>query len=318
MTWLIVDGHEDIAMAILSEEERDWGKPAPPGRALSLPDARRGGLGLVLATIFAPEGYWQGERPAESGRRQIEFYDELLERHEEHVFRVESRGDLDLCQPGGPIGVIHLMEGADPITRPSALTWWVDRGVRVVGIAWNTANMYCGGATEARGLTDAGRRLLAAMHEEGVICDVSHLSRTALEDVLETAEGRVVASHSNAHARYPHRRNLRDEHIRAIAARDGVVGVVLYGPFLRDGRASIGDVADHIDHMVQLVGPAHVALGTDLDGGFTTDDAPTGIETVADLPRIGEALVRRGYADRDVAAILGGNWLRVLREALPA
>jgi membrane dipeptidase len=316
--WLIVDGHQDIAMALMEAGDgRDFSVPAPPGQALSLPDAKRGGLGLILGTVFAPNGYWEGRKAHDAGRDQVDLYDRLLRENANDLFRVESRGDLALCRAGGPIGIVHLMEGADPIRSPRELSRWVDRGVRVVGIAWNTRNRYCGGVKEGTGLTADGRALLAEMRRLSVIPDVSHLVPAAFDDVLGFDDGLVVASHSNAYAVRPHPRNLTDAQIRRIAERDGLVGVVLFNPFLGENGADMGTILAHIDHIVSLVGPEHVGIGSDLDGGFTTADAPHGIRTVADLRAIGEALGQRGYGDADVARILGGNWLRVLRQALP-
>jgi membrane dipeptidase len=314
--WLIVDGHEDIATEIL-ETGRDFGLPAPPGHALSLPDLRRGGLGVVLATIFSPDGYWKGETATENAERQMALYETLLETHKEHLFRLESRGDLSLCRAGGPIGVVHLMEGADPIRHPQEVARWVERGVRFIGIAWNTPNRYSGGTRDDTGLTDAGRRLLDEMIRLDVVPDLSHLNARAFDDVLSHHAGEVVASHSNAHALRAHRRNLTDDQIRRIAQRGGVVGIVMYGPFLSEGEVSLDTVVAHIDHMVELTGPDTVALGSDLDGGFRTDKAPKGIDSVADLARIGDSLRARGYGDDTITKILGGNWMRVLKKALP-
>ena len=317
MGWLIVDGHEDIATEFL-ESGWDCSTPAPEGHALSLPDLKRGGLGIVIATIFAPDGYWKGEGAAEAAERQMALYEELLAKHEEDLFRLESRGDLGLCRSGGPIGVIHLMEGADPIRRPEELARWAERGVRIVGLAWNTPNRYSGGTKDEEGLTDAGRRLLQEMGRLRVIPDLSHLNAKAFADVLEHHDAEVVASHSNAHAVRPHRRNLTDDQIRQVAKRGGLVGVVLYNPFLGEGEVTLDTVVRHVDHMVSVIGgPDHVGLGSDLDGGFRTEKAPTGIRTVADLALIGERLRDRGYTDEAVAKILGGNWIRVLRHALP-
>jgi membrane dipeptidase len=316
MGWLIVDGHEDIATEFL-ETGRDFAHPAPEGHALSLPDLKRGGLGIVIATIFAPDGYWKGETATDAAERQMSLYDELLSRHEEDLFRLESRGDLSLCRAGGPIGVVHLMEGADPIRRTEELQRWVERGVRIVGLAWNTPNRYSGGTKDEDGLSESGKRLLAEMGRSRVIPDLSHLNARAFADVLEHHDGVVVASHSNAHALRPHRRNLTDDQIRQVGKRDGLVGVVLYNPFLGEGEVTLDTVVRHVDHMVSLVGPDHVGIGSDLDGGFRTEKAPAGIRTVADLSLIGERLRARGYADDDVAKILGSNWIRVLRHALP-
>lgn len=317
MAWLIVDGHQDIAMALLAEPGRDFSAPAPPGRALSLDDARRGGIGVILATIFAPLGQTNGKTPTEVAEAQLAWYDDLLLTRQEHVFRLESRGDISLCAAGGPIGIVHLMEGADPIRSLRELPRWVERGVRLIAPAWNTPNRWCGGIEDGAGLTADGFSLLDEMVRLRVVPDMSHLNPKAFDDVMERHPGLVVASHSNAHAIHAHRRNLTDAQIRAIAERHGLVGIVLYGPFLGAGRVALDTVVRHIDHMVALVGPAHVGIGSDLDGGFSTDDAPVGISSVADLPRIGEALLARGYDDAAVAAILGRSWLRVLEQSLP-
>ena len=134
MSSMIVDGHQDIAMAMLEDAGWDFAAPASPQHALSLSDAKRGGLGLILGTIFAPQGYWSQGTPYELARRQLDCYDELLKRHAADLFRVESRGDLKLCQPGGPIGIVHLMEGADPIRSPRDLRRWARRG----GVDWTS------------------------------------------------------------------------------------------------------------------------------------------------------------------------------------
>lgn len=317
MAWLIVDGHEDIATEFM-ETGRDFAAPAPEGHALSLPDAKRGGVGAILATIFAPEGYWKNESATDAAERQMAFYERLLAEHAEDLFRLESRGDLSLCRAGGPIGVAHLMEGADPVRRPEELARWVERGVRFVALAWNTPNRWSGGTRDDGGLTEAGRRLLDEMRRLHVVPDLSHLNSRAFSDVLAHHDGEVVASHSNAHALHPHRRNLTDDQIREIGRRAGLVGVVLYNPFLGEGEITFDTVVAHIDHIAALVGADHVGLGSDLDGGFRTDRAPVGLRTVADLARIGERLRDRGWTDESVAKVLGGNWMRVLRRVLPA
>jgi membrane dipeptidase len=318
MNAIIVDGHEDIAMALLEDEGWDFGAPASGGHGLSLADAKRGGVGLILGTIFATDGYWHGEAAATMAERQMGLYDDLLKRHQEDLFRVESRGDLALCQVGGPVGIVHLMEGADPIRSPRELKRWADRGVRIVGPAWNTGNRYCGGWDDDHGLTRDGRTLIGEMRRRKVIPDVSHLKPEAFDDVLAFDNDIVVASHSNAYAMQPHRRNLTDAQIRAIAKRDGLVGIVLYNDFLGNGNVTVDTILAHIQHIVELVGADHVGIGSDLDGGFTIDKTPDGIDSVADLRRIGDGLRGRGFSDDAVNRILGGNWIRVLRRALPA
>jgi membrane dipeptidase len=317
MDWIIVDGHEDIAMALLEDREWDFSAPASGGHGLSLADAKRGGVGLILATIFATDGYWKEGTVNSVAEEQVRLYDQLLEEHDEVLFRIESRGDLRLCQAGGPIGILHLMEGADPIRSPRDLQRWAERGVRIVGLTWNTGNRYCGAWEDRRGLTAAGRQLVAEMRRLRVIPDVSHMKPEAFDDLMALDDGIVVASHSNAAALHAHRRNLTNDQIKEIARRDGLVGIVLYNDFLGEGDVTIRTVLAHIQHMVELVGADHVGIGSDLDGGFTTAETPEGIDSVADLRRIGEGLSDRGYSAEAVRKILGENWLRVLRRALP-
>jgi membrane dipeptidase len=317
MGFAIVDGHEDIATELL-ETGRDFASPAPPGHALSLPDLKRGDVAAVFATIFSPDGYWKGETGHENAERQLALYDRLLATFPEDLFRLESKGDVSLCRAGGPIGIVHLMEGADPVRHPTELARWVDRGVRFVGIAWNTPNRWAGGTRDDTGLTAEGFTLLAEMRRQKVVPDLSHLNLRACDDVLAGHDGLVIASHSNVHALRGHRRNLSDAQIREIGARGGVVGIVLYAPFIGEGEVTLDSVRRHIDHVAGLVGPDHVALGSDLDGGFRTDKAPRGIGSVADLPRIGEHLLGAGWPERDVAGVMGGNWMRILRQALPS
>ena len=137
-----------------------------------------------------------------------------------------------------------------------------------------------------------------------------------MDEVFELHAGLLVASHSNARALREHPRNLDDTCAREVARRGGVIGVVLYGPFLKEAAPTLHDVIRHIEHLAEVAGPAHVGLGTDLDGGFSTDEVPPEIRTQADLPRIGEALLERGWAAEDVAGVMGENWLRVVGELL--
>jgi len=160
----------------------------------------------------------------------------------------------------------------------------------------------------------------------GLILDVSHLAEKAFFEAVDHFGGRIVATHANPRARVPGPRQLSDEMVRHLAERDGVIGIVPYNSFLRPGwskgdpkdAVTVADVAAAADHVCQVVGDAkHVGLGSDFDGGFGAESTPAEIDTVADLARIGPALAELGYGEEDIAAVLGGNWLRVLRAALP-
>jgi len=352
---LIVDAHEDIAWAGLAlgrdylrsareTRRREEGTEAARRNGqcmLGLPEWLEGRVALICGSVYLtpsvagitgwdPQSYTNAEEAFQHANEQLDYYERLAERSEQ-VRLVGSRADLEsvLASWEGDtpqVGIIPALEGADPIRRPEDVEHWHRRGVRLVALAWAAGSRYAGGNRAPAPLTDAGRALLDVLAESGMILDVSHLAEEAFWEVVDRYEGPIVATHSNPRALVPGPRQLSDQMIRALAARDGVIGVVPYNRFLvpewspADGKeaATLQDVAAAIDHICQVVGDAaHVGLGSDFDGGFGAEAAPLGIDTVADLPKIADALAERGFAESDVVAAMAENWLRVLRAALP-
>jgi membrane dipeptidase len=161
------------------------------------------------------------------------------------------------------------------------------------------------------------------MADLGMILDVSHMAEESFFEAVGRFEGQVVATHANPRTLVPGPRQLSDEMIRRLARRDGVMGIVPANSFLRPdwktNSATLNDVIAAVDHVCQVVGDAdHVGLGSDFDGGFGAGHTPAALDTVADLKRIGPALGEAGYDEPHVEAVLGGNWLRVLRRTLPS
>lgn len=330
--------------------EQENGSIAPKVNGLAtlgLPDYLRGRVGVVAATLFtAPVKYKFGEwdticyeTPAEAydlAQRQLDYYKELAS-NEERFELVYTRGELDavletweddtLDDDPRRVGIILSMEGADPILEPAQIEAWYGWGVRAVGPAW-TATRYAKGTHEPGPLTDLGCELLDAMAALNMVLDLSHLAEQAFLQAVERYEGdALLASHSNARRFCPSDRGLSDRMIRLLAQRDGVVGIVPFNAFLKPGwtlwrdrkeDVTMDDLAAAIDHICQLTGSArHVGLGSDFDGGFGAQHIPMGLDTVADLWKIGDALRERGYGEDDVAAVLGGNFTRIYRTALP-
>lgn len=224
-----------------------------------------------------------------------------------------------------PVGVVLAMEGADPIVSPDRVGEWWDRGARIVGLAHYGQSSYASGTGCEGGLTELGPPLLEAMEEAGMILDLTHLSDEAFEEAAEAFSGPVLASHCNCRALVPGDRQLTDDQIRAIVDRDGVVGVAMDTWMLQPGwekgiynevTATLSTVVDHVDHVCEIAGDArHVAIGSDLDGGYGLEQSPRDLDTIADLQRLPELLRSRGYDDADVRHILRGNWLRLLESA---
>lgn len=349
----IVDAHEDIswnALALGRDVRRsaretrrlEQGSDIPRRSGLcmvGLPEWLDGGVAVVFGTIFVaparrghpePCSYTTAEEAHTSALAQLDFYRRLAD-DVEQVALIGARADLDavLASWEGErpqVGIVLLMEGADPMREPAEAEFWYERGVRLVGLSWRAGSRYAGGDAAPGRLTDEGCELLEVMADLGLILDVSHLAEESFFEAVERFGGRVVASHANPRARVPGPRHLSDEMIRRLAERDGVVGIVLYNRFLKPGWSpgdpkdvvTVADVAAAVDHVCQVVGDAaHVGLGSDFDGGFGAASTPAEIDTVADLARVGPALGELGYGEDDVYAILGGNWLRLLQETLP-
>ena len=347
----------------IRDSERDSYQEAENGRCtVGFPDMMRGRVAIGFGTIFCEPAnarlgrgrgmsYTTPKEAHAQGVRQLDWYRRLAER-EPRVHLISSRNDLHevlgswQAAPMGPtppitrhmgsgsgghsdghrqIGLVLLMEGADPILEPKELEFWVEHGVRVVGLAWNQTR-YCGGTNAPGGLTKIGCELLEEMARHGVMLDVSHMAHQALMQALEVFEGRhVIASHSNPFRITPTDRHLPDEAIDLIAQRGGVMGVVLYNRFLKHdwGKSSkkadvtLEHVVRCIDYVCQRTGSAdHIGIGSDFDGGFGLESIPAELDGSRDLHKIGDHLILHGYSPSDAAKIMGGNWLRVLEAAL--
>lgn len=312
--------------------------PHPPA-AVTLDSMREAGVAGCLATVFIephPSPFAGGatdEHPfiegvsyragdAESahtaGAAQLSTYAQLASRG---LIRLNtSQGRLQR-QTGGAgrapwVGV--LIEGADPIRSPSELTWWAQRGVVAVALAWWTASRYAGGNGTDEGLTPMGRELIAEIDRLGLVHDLSHLSQRSCDELLSLTDRPVIASHSNCRALLDGKtqRHLADPAIREVARRGGVIGVVLHSAFIdsacdKEGRASVARLCDHIDRIADLHGHARaVGLGSDIDGGFSADRLPSGINSHGDLRLITDELSRRNHKDADIEAFAYGNWAR--------
>ena len=351
LAWNALTFERDYTLAVVETRSRESGKEAPRHNGHTLlgwPEWIRGRVALVFATLFAApsrkrEGAWDTqcysniEEAHQLYQASLDYYLRLEGKHPDKFRRICTQTDLEqhlgewegeqLDEP--KVGLVTLMEGADGVRDPMELPEWFDAGVRILGPAWS-GTRYAGGTGEPGPLTDDGRALLEVMADLGMILDVSHMAEEGVLEAVDRYGGALIASHSNPLARLPHsakpERHLSDRSIARIAERDGVIGVVLANYFLKDGwttsegrqSVTLDEVAAHIDHICQVVGDVeHVGLGSDFDGGFGLDKVPIGLDSVADLRLIGDTLSARGYRPQEIEAVLGGNWLRVLRRALP-
>lgn len=330
------DLHQTVAQIRQSEAGMD-GK-ARGNNTVAFPDMRRGSIGIVLATVLArfnPRGrssidFRTQEIACATAQGQLAYY-RLLERRGvckmlldwgslQKSFLQWEHGSED-----APFGFILSMEGADPILSPEhAADWYLD-GLRVVGLAHYGPSAYAHGTGCQGGLTPKGKELLRVMDNLNMILDLTHLADESFWEAIEQFHGTVLASHNDCRAITPGDRQFDDDQIRAIIERDGVIGAPFDAWMMAPGwtgdgtnssKVTLDSALNHIDHICQLAGNTrHVAIGSDLDGGFGTEQSPEDLDTIADLQGLNPLLQKRGYAEADVKAIFHGNWLRLFERA---
>lgn len=233
--------------------------------------------------------------------------------------RILSAGDMaDACRPGA-FGFLLFLEGASPLRgNMKNLDLFHRLGIRGITLTHNHDNEAargCFAEGEGRGLTPFGKELVREMDRRGITIDLAHSNESTFWDTMALARRPVIDSHTGLRAFWDHPRNLRDDQLDAIARTGGVVCIDFIPDHLAGPRAEpkkrvgIDQVVRVISHAVERVGINHVGLGADWDGFEETIE---GLEDCAQLPRLTEALLTAGFAEGDVAKILGGNLLRAL------
>jgi len=312
--FFIVDAHEDIAFH-LNYFKRDFVNPSTPCM-ITLPRLKVGNVRLVFNTIFVPPKQ-KPEKTVQSALEQLNKYEEIYNEFPDDVYPVKTAEDLSKFGEGSKIGFLTLMEGADPIDQVDKLDEFYERGVRVIGLAWNDKNQYASGNDSEDGLSEEGVRLIHRMNDLGITLDLSHLNEKSFREAVELTNLIPIATHSNARTITDNPRNLRDDQLKAISERGGVIGIVLYNYFLKigDKTPTLEEVFAHADYIINLCGEDHLGIGSDMDGA-RIEDFPEGLKTIADLPKIAEYFCDKGYSEERVEKIMSGNFLRVLNKNL--
>lgn len=315
---------------------------------VALPDMRAGQVGLCVATLIgrsvepgsadsqpdlpvpnwhSPEIAWavtQGQlawyRAMEAQGQMVQITDTAsLDRH---VALWQNDPPAD-----APIGYILSLEGADSIWHPSRLELAYEQGLRAIGPVHYGVNTYGHGTGTDGGIGSAGRELLQEMQRLNIILDATHLCDQSFWEAMEVFSGPVWASHSNCRALVPNERQFADDQLKVLLERGAVIGAALDAWMMVPGwvrgkstpqetGVSLRQMVDHIDHVCQLAGNSEqAAIGTDLDGGFGTEQCPIDLDTIADLQKLPSLLHQRGYSAADIENIMFRNWVRFLHRA---
>jgi len=353
-----IDAHLDLSMNAM-EWNRDLRKPVheirkreagmtdKPDRAkgtVSLPDLRKGNIGLVVATQIARyvaagnhlPGWHSPEQAWAQTQGQLQWYNTMEEAGE----MVQIKNSIDLVKhlsiwqneaiPNDtkPIGYILSLEGADSLISLDHLHRAHANGLRALGPAHYGPGRYANGTDATGRLNDMGKALLKEMEQLNIILDATHLCDDAFWDAMELFNGAIWASHNNCRALVDHNRQFSDEMLKALIEKKAVIGGALDAWMMVPGwqrgisvpkqmNCNLEKMIDHMDHICQIAGNTlHVGIGTDLDGAFGKEQCPYDLETIADLQNIPPLLTKRGYSVSDCENIMHKNWLRILKEAL--
>ena len=313
---LTLDSHCDTPMFFAQDihfDQRD------PRILVDMHKMTEGGLDASVMVAYLP----QGELTDVAHEATFKKADQILTQIDTMVGNVQgltlasTPDDLYRAKREGLKAVMKGIENGYAIGRDLAnLRHFAQRGIVYMTLCHNGNNAICGSARPREGepltgITDFGAEVVCDMNRLGVMVDLSHASEPSFFDALQLSSQPIVCSHSSARALCDHPRNLTDDQLRALAAKDGVAQVTFYDGFLRKGgNASVIDAVAHLNHMVRIMGVEHVGIGTDFDG----DGGVPGLASAAELINFTRRLLRERYSEADIELIWGGNFLRLMEQ----
>ncbi len=350
----ILDAHLDLSMnamewnrnlrlpvdQINAREKHLTDKPDRGKAVVSLPELRKGNIGLVVATQIAryvapgnklpgwhsPEQAWAQTQGQLAWYRTMEAAGEMIQIKDREGLETHLRLWMDDSENSSkPIGYILSLEGADSLVDISYLEKAYNEGLRAVGPAHYGPGRYAQGTDATGQMGREGRELLKEMERLNIILDATHLCDDSFWEALENFNGHVWASHNNCRALVDHNRQYSDDQIKALIERGAVIGGAMDAWMMVPGwvrgksdphsmGCNLESLIDHMDHICQLAGNSlHVGIGSDLDGAFGKEQCPYDVESIADISKLEGLLRARGYAEADITNIMHANWIRFLK-----
>jgi membrane dipeptidase len=334
----LIDGHNDYPWALRGlDPGRDFNsaeisKPVPK-LMTDIPRLRQGGVGGQFWSVYVPSTM-QGKEAVRATLEQIDIVHRMTRRWPEAFEMAYTAADVERAFKAGRIGSLIGMEGGHSIDSSLAtLRMLFALGARYMtlthsaNVPWADASP---GPATLGGLSKFGEEVVREMNRLGMLVDLSHVSPDTMEDALRVSEAPVIFSHSSAKAICNVHRNVPDNVLELVKKNGGVVMVTFVPGFISQAvadydakpaaergnapspKATLSQVADHIDHIRKVAGIDHIGLGGDFDG---ISSVIVGLEDVSTYPALSAELLKRGYSDDDVKKILGLNVLRVMRQA---
>jgi membrane dipeptidase len=342
-----IEWNRDLRQPVAAIRKREEGMTDKPDRGnntVALPELRKGKIGVVVATQIARyvapgselPGYHSPEIAWGITQAQLAWY-KAMEDAGEMVQLTNGKAvaehaalwtNKNVSDDKKPVGYVLSLEGADSLVTIDYLQKAYRYGLRACGPAHYGPGRYAPGTGMSGGLTAMGRQLVKEMDKLRMVLDVTHLTDEGFAEALSIFKGPVWASHHNCRSLVDYQRQLTDEQIKILIERGAVIGGVLDTWMLvrdwkrgvdtpRQRDAGLSKLIDHYDHICQLAGNCdHIAIGSDLDGAYGTEQSPYDIDTIADLQKLQDLLAARGYRKEDIIKIFHGNWLNFMKANL--
>ncbi|MBO0711512.1 MAG: dipeptidase [Acetobacteraceae bacterium] len=318
---LALDSHIDIPWP----EGPDFSEETT--RKVDLPKLRRGGIAAAFFAAFVPQRGRTPDNDAETYQRAIAMLRAIRAMGERPGARLATTvSEIEAAWRDGVVAIVPAVEnGFATGIDLSRLAEFRALGARYVTLTHNGHNALADSAlprkdledreAEHGGLSPLGREAIAELNRLGMLADVSHASKTAMLQAAALSATPIVATHSCIRALCDHPRNLDDEQLDLLRDVGGVVQITAVSAFLKAGAkpeaVTVADFVDHIDYAVRRIGLPHVGISSDFDGGGFF----SGWNDASESPNLTAELARRGYGADEIAALWGGNFLRVLRAA---
>ncbi len=318
MSYRLIDGHCDTVR--LFEHKKniyDFRRKNGIGH-LDLPRLKEAGVMMQIFALYIEEEY----KPVGSLKRSLALLD-LLRRNfdccRNSIKVINNQADLAALEGENRVGALISIEGGEALEGEAAtLRMLFQLGIRGLGLTWNQENQLAtgvGNGVGGKGLTGLGRKVVREMNRLGMIVDLAHINERGFYDAITLSSNPVIVSHANARSLCDHPRNLSDEQLKELAAVGGMIGLSYCPDFVDEKKATVDRLLDHFVHVAEVAGVDHLGLGSDFDG---IEKVIPGLEEVTNVPALVEKLGGRGFSPDEIEKITAYNFLRVLKQILPA
>ncbi|MCX7624944.1 MAG: dipeptidase [Candidatus Sumerlaeaceae bacterium] len=300
-----------------------------PSNQVDIAKWKTGGVNIVWVAIWVNPRRYAGREAFEHAKTLIDYIEQDIRRNRDSLSLCRSADECLAACEKGKIAILLGLEGGEPLLgSPAMVDYFARRGIRRITLTWRGDLEWVGSSQEwnqlpvhkPKGITETGIEIIRRMNQHGIVVDLSHVSIRAATEAIEASRKPCIFSHSNAFTLCPHPRNVPDDLLVQLREKGGVIGINFHSEYLVKSRAriwptklasaSIDDVVRHIDYVRTIAGIDHIGIGSDWEGDIKPAQ---GLEDASRLPRLWDALRRKGYSEQDIDKIAGLNFLRVLR-----